>query len=189
MAKFKNFLLIKEDVATITDFAEMFGSIKHKGQTRKFSGEPYFTHPQRVAGIVKKFKKSHRLDHLISAALLHDTIEDSNTTEEDLIKLFGGLVASLVKELTSDKEEIEKVGKSNYISRKTLQMSDWALVIKLADRLDNVSDLKTSSPQFKEKTIKSTKKIIHDLESFRKLTGTQKKIIAAIKEKIKEAEA
>ena len=184
MTKFYNY--INEDMATIIDFAERFGSIKHKGQIRKFSKEPYFSHPKRVADIVKKFKKSHRLDDLITAALLHDTIEDTNTDIKDLVKLFGGLVASLVKELSSDKKEIEKIGKTKYLSNKMINMSNWGLVLKLADRLDNVSDLKTASPEFRKKMIKSTNQIISDLEKHRELTSTQKRIIKSIKEKIKE---
>ena len=184
--RFKNYIILLEKLATIEDFAERFGSIKHKGQMRKFSGEPYFEHPKRVASIVKRFKKSHKLDQLISSAFLHDTIEDTNTTYEDLNKLFGSLVASIVKELSSDPEEIKKVGKSQYLSDKMINMSNWALVIKLADRLDNVSDLKQSSPNFRDKTVKSTKEILQALESKRKLTNTQKNIIKAIKQKLKE---
>ena len=55
---------------------------------------------------------------LIAAAHLHDTIEDTNTTEQDIKKLFGGLVASLVKELTSDKEKISQIGKTQYLLNK-----------------------------------------------------------------------
>jgi (p)ppGpp synthase/HD superfamily hydrolase len=186
--RLKSYISILEDAATIEDFAEKFGSIKHKGQRRKFSNEPYFEHPKRVAAIVKKFKQSHKLDQLISASLLHDTIEDTNTTFKDLNKLFGGLVASIVKELTSDPEEIKKVGKSKYLSDKMINMSDWALVIKLADRLDNVSDLKQASSSFRDKTVRSTKEILSNLESKRNLTTTQKNIISVIKQKLRELE-
>jgi len=186
--RLKNYISILEDVATIEDFAERFGSIKHKGQRRKFADEPYFEHPKRVANIVKKFKQSHKLDQLLSASYLHDTLEDTNTTYKDLVKLFGSLVASVVKELSSDPEEIKKVGKSKYLSDKMVNMSDWALVIKLADRLDNVSDLKQSSESFRNKTAKSTKEILHNLENRRLLTPTQKRIISAIKQKLKELE-
>lgn len=185
--RLNQYIKLKENVATIGDFAEKFGDIKHKEQTRKFSDEPYFEHPKRVAQIVKKFKKSHELDKLVAAAFTHDTLEDTNTTYKDLITLFGGLVASLVKELTSDPEEIDKIGKTEYLSKKMVNMSNWALVIKLADRLDNISDIKTSSKEFKDKITKSTKEIIVNLERHRDLTNTQKKLINAIKDKIKEA--
>jgi (p)ppGpp synthase/HD superfamily hydrolase len=186
--RFKSYIEINEKMATITDFASRFSEFKHKGQIRKFSGEPYFEHPKRVAEIVKKFKKSHKLDDLIAAAFTHDTLEDTNTTYKDLTTLFGGLVASLVQELTSDKKEIEKIGKTSYLINKMENMSNWALVIKLADRLDNVSDLKTSSKKFRDKMIKSTKEIIRILKNHRKLTPTQQKLTDAIENKIKEAE-
>lgn len=186
--RLQSYIDLSEKMATITDFASKFSEIKHSKQIRKFSGEPYFEHPKRVASIVKKFKKSHKLDDLISAAYLHDVIEDTNTTYKDLVKLFGSLVASLVKELTSDPEEIKKTGKTQYLINKMENMSNWALVIKLADRLDNVSDLKTSSKQFKDKMVKSTREILSDLKSHRELTPTQQKIARAIENKIKEGE-
>ncbi|MFW6281358.1 MAG: HD domain-containing protein [bacterium] len=161
----------------------------HKGVTRKFAGEPYINHPKRVAQIVKKFKgDSSKIDDLIKAALLHDTVEDTDTTLKDLEKLFGGLVASLVKELTSNKKEIEKKGKAEYLADKMINMSSWALVIKLSDRLDNVGDFKTASPKFVEKYKKETEQILEKLKKERKLTGTQKRIIKAIEDKMKEFE-
>lgn len=186
--RFLEYIKISESPATIVDFASKFAEIKHQKQRRKFSDEPYFKHPERVANIVKKFKNSHNIDQLLSAAFLHDTIEDTNTTYKDLQTMFGGLVASLVKELSSDPEEIKKMGKTEYLTQKMENMSNWALVIKLADRLDNLSDIKTSSGQFRDKMIKSTKIIIRDLESHRTLTSTQKKLVELIKQKLKEGE-
>ncbi len=166
--------------------AEKYAGKAHKGQIRKFSGEAYVSHPNNVASIVKRFKNSHKIDALVSAALLHDTIEDTETTVKDLHKLFGGLVASLVKELTSDKEEISKEGKTEYLASKMKSMSSWALVIKLADRLDNVSDLKTAPPAFAEKYVGQTRRLLKMLEAERKLTNTQNKLIKAIKDKLDE---
>lgn len=173
---------LKEAINKAREYAEK----QHKGAYRKFAGEPYVEHPKRVAKFVKKFKRSHKLDDLISAALLHDTIEDTDTTEEDLEKMFGGLVSSLVKELSSDKEEIEKIGKKEYLAKKMTGMSSWGLVIKLADRLDNVSDLKDASEKFREKYSKETKYILNQLEKNRELTKTQNKIMREIKKKLKE---
>lgn len=186
--RLQSYIQVNERMATIVDFASRFSEFKHKGQFRKFSGEPYFKHPERVAKIVAQFKKSHKLDQLISAALLHDTIEDTNTTYKDLVKLFGGLVASLVQELTSDPEEIKNVGKTQYLINKMEHMSNWALVIKLADRLENVSDLKTTSKSFRDKIVKSTKQILSDLKAHRKLTPTQQKLTISIENKIREVE-
>jgi (p)ppGpp synthase/HD superfamily hydrolase len=173
---------------SIVDDAKKFATEKHEGQTRK-SGGPYIKHPERVAEIVRTFKKSHKLDHLISAALLHDTVEDTNTTEKDLETMFGGLIASLVKELTSNEDEIQKVGKKDYLANKMTGMSSWGLVIKLADRLDNVSDLNTSNPVFAKRYSEETRYILSKLEVERKLSMTQKRIIEEIKKKLDEVKA
>ena len=158
----------------------------HSGQTRS-SGEPYITHPKSVARFLRKDKTSKNLDKLVQAALLHDTIEDTDTTHEDLEKMFGGLVASLVSQLTSDKKQIEKIGKKEYLSRKMATMSSYALAIKLADRLDNVQDIATAkTPEWREKYKRETIGILHRLESERKLSATHTKIIKAIKDKLSE---
>lgn len=100
--------------------------------------------------------------------------------------MFGDLVASLVKELSSDKEEQNKKGKIAYLTDKMLNMSSWALTIKLADRLDNVSDLENISEKFKNKYSKETKNILKKLEEKRKLSSTQTKFISIIKQKLSE---
>ncbi len=160
----------------------------HRDQFRS-DGSPYIKHPERVAEFVKKFKKSHNLDALISAAYLHDTIEDTDTTHEDLEKLFGGLIASIVKELTSDKELVKSMGKDNYLADKMSKMSSWALVIKLADRLDNVSDIATAkTPEWRRKYRAETEKILDQLERSRELSPTHKRIISAIRDKLEEVQ-
>jgi (p)ppGpp synthase/HD superfamily hydrolase len=164
-----------------------YATDKHKSQKRK-DGSQYIEHPKRVAEIVKKYKSSSKIDELVKAAFLHDTIEDTDTTEEDLEKLFGGLVASLVRELTSDKEKAKEVGKTSYLSDKMKNMSSWGLVIKLSDRLDNVSGLKTvKSKKFVEKYKKETSDILNNLEKERKiLSRTHKKLIKEIRNKLEE---
>ncbi len=133
-------------------------------------------------------KSTRHTNAFIKAALLHDTIEDTDTTEEDLKKMFGGLVASLVIELTSDKEKAKEVGKGEYLSGKMINMTGWALTIKLADRLDNVSDLESAKPKFVERYKKETAFILDKLEHSRKLSFTQKRIAREIRKKLKEIE-
>ena len=157
----------------------------HKGQKRK-SGDDYISHPKEVARIVKQYKKSHNLNALIQAAYLHDTIEDTDTTYKDLVKQFGGLVAGMVKDLTSDKEAIEAMGKGEYIADKMVKMSSWSLVIKLADRLANVGDIDDRPANFQKKYANQTKMALDRLKKDRYLSKTHKKIIAAIEDKIKE---
>ena len=162
-----------------------FATAAHKGQTRK-SGDPYISHPKEVARFVKQFKKSNNLSALIQAAYLHDTIEDTDTTHEDLVKQFGGLVADMVKELTSDKEAIQALGKGEYIAGKMAKMSSWALVVKLADRLANVQDIDSRPSEFQRRYAAQTKQAIDRLRSDRYLSATHNKIISAIEDKIKE---
>jgi len=100
--------------------------------------------------------------------------------------MFGGLIASLVKELTSDEAKVKALGKKEYLASKMKGMSSWGLVIKLADRLDNVSDLKTANPAWAQKYKAETEFILNTIEKERPLSGTQKNIIAEIKKKLGE---
>jgi hypothetical protein len=166
--------------------ALQYATQAHAGQTRS-GGDPYITHPMRVADHIRQYKQSHNLDALISAAYLHDTIEDTDTTQEVLHDLFGGLVASLVKELTSDPEQIKKMGKAQYLSHKMAVMSSYGLVIKLADRLDNVKDITTAkTPEWRAKYAKETNQILDYIEKTRALSGTHKKLISLIRAKLAE---
>lgn len=175
---------LNEDAALALKYATK----AHKGQFRS-DGSAYIKHPERVANFVRRFKKSHNLDALISAALLHDTIEDTDTTHEDLEKMFGGLIASLVKELTSDEEKVKEMGKTEYLAQKLSSMSSWALAIKLADRLDNIQDITTAkTPAWRRKYKKETEDILNRLERDRELTPSHKKIIRAIRDKLSEVE-
>ena len=164
------------------DFAEK----AHEGQKRKLSKEPYSNHPKRVAEIVKNHKKSKEIESLAAAAHLHDTLEDTPTTYDELEKKFGKLVASLVKELSSDKIQIKLMGKAHYLANKMKGMTSWALVIKLADRLDNVSDLATATPEFRDRYKQETIDIIREIERDRTLSHTQRVITQQIKDKLKE---
>ncbi len=122
--------------------AYIFSARAHKGQIR-LSGEPYLSHPLEVAGILAKLK----LDVItISAGLLHDTIEDTLTTYDELQKYFGEEIAMLVDGVT-------KIGKMSFHSRHEEQAENFrkmilamakdirVILIKLADRLHNMRTL------------------------------------------------
>ena len=175
--------ILDEDLRQVLQFATK----AHSGQTRS-GGEPYIGHPVRVAQTIEKYKKSHNIDALIAAAYLHDTIEDTDTTHEALHDLFGGLVASLVLELTSDLEEIKRVGKKEYLAKKMAHdMSSYGLVIKLADRLDNVQDIATAkSPEWRAKYKAETEHILDYIEQNRVLSGTHKQLVGMIRDKLAE---
>lgn len=170
----------------------------HSGQYRKTRSEKgkkldYFVHPQSVANIIKKLKNSSKIKELISAAYLHDVVEDSEMTIEDIEEEFGELIASLVDELTSQKEKIRKIGKEEYLTQKILKMTDWALIIKLADRLDNIKDIpeliekgNEKQKEWAENYAKQTNSIINTLEKERNLSIPQQEIVNKIKEKIED---
>lgn len=151
-----------------------FADDKHQGQVRKGTGKPYVTHPIMVSYLLNKYKQSKNIEELTVAAILHDTLEDTNTDFIEIAREFTPLVASLVLELTSDEEEIKKYGKNEYLIKKMLGISNYALVIKLLDRLNNVSD------QPKIGYINDTLKMIEEVSAKRKLTKTQKTIMIDI---------
>ena len=115
---------------------------KHGAQLRA-SGDPYYSHPVEVAGILTKFK----LDSAsIIAGLLHDTVEDTDTTVEEVKNLFGEQVAQLVDGLTKlamiEQKSADKKQAENF-RKLLLAMSEdiRVLLIKLADRLHNMRTL------------------------------------------------
>jgi len=171
----------------ISKKAEEFARKRHEGEVRKFNGEPYFNHVKRVAENVREFKKSHNQDELIAAAFLHDVLEDTETNYFEIEENFGDLVASIVKELTNNRSKIEFFSKGKYLGKKMAnpkKMSNWALAIKLADRLDNVSDLKTASPEFCKEYSEQTFFIMDYLEKYRDLSNTHKTLIKEIRKKL-----
>jgi len=118
----------------------------HSGQERA-SGEPYITHPLAVAEILAGMEMD---TESIAAALLHDTVEDTNFTSEDIEKIFGAQIAELVDGVTklgqipySSKEEqqVENLRKMFMAMAKDIRV----ILIKLADRLHNMRTLRSLS--------------------------------------------
>jgi (p)ppGpp synthase/HD superfamily hydrolase len=147
----------------------------HASQTRRFSGDPYFVHPERVANILQGVGCA---DYIISAAYLHDAVEDTDTTFEYISDEFGFQVAHLVFEVTSKESGITKYGKDNYIAYKVAKMSRKALLIKLADRIDNLLD--NGSEKWLTKYKNSTKKMIDSILTRNDLTFEHQILIAQL---------
>ncbi len=161
------------------DLTLQYATDAHEGQTRKFNGEPYINHPVAVAELVQQY--DNRLP-LVQAALLHDTIEDTDVTYNELVNEFGKEVAELVFELTSPDIK-DKSKKGEILAKKMSAMSNDALTIKLADRLNNVSDFDTAPKSFVRGYKPETDYILSNLN--RELSPIQLKLVNAIKEKIK----
>ncbi len=172
---------------SLVEEAKEFAIKKHSDQTRKDGVTPYVTHCVSVANLAVEHsttENKEEIDNILMASYLHDTIEDTNTTYEEIEIKFGGVVAALVLELTSDKSQYIKLGKSNYLKQKMLGMSDLALTIKLADRLHNLRDIKYVSIEKIKEFIVQNEEIVVYLEDNRELNPTQKKLINSLKEEI-----
>ncbi len=162
-----------------------FATKKHEGQKRE-GGDDYIVHPIRVAKIVDEYKGKYSTNKkiLLAAALLHDTLEDTYTSYRELAENFGEYVASLVLELTTAKYACNYKGKAQYLAEKMEKMTNYALTIKLADRLDNLCDMKSCTEEKKYRTINDTIYILDYLEKRRALTKSQQKLANAIKNQI-----
>lgn len=119
----------------------------HHGQKRKYTGEPYIVHPLIVANLVSKVPHTPQM---IAAALLHDVIEDTEVTFDDIDRLFGSYVTNLVWMLTDvSKPEDGNRATRKEIDRKHLaKASPEAQTIKLADLIDNTRDIHLYDPKF-----------------------------------------
>ena len=170
----------------ITNKALEFARKKHKGQMRK-NNTPveYITHPINVANLVKKYANNkENIDDLVSSAYLHDTLEDTNTTYEELICNFGNIISNLVKELTNNDVLKKEMGKTKYLSMKMANMSENALIIKLCDRLDNVSSLYDTNKAFIDKYLRETISILNYIINNRNLNTIHLNIINDINKEV-----
>lgn len=147
--------------------AFVFARNKHYGQVRRGGQVPYITHPVHVSRILSQFRGIPNRTELLAAAMLHDVLEDTDTTEQELRTRFPALTVSWVLEVTSDSREIRRVGKFEYIKKKMCQYSNNALLLKLGDRLDNVSDLPSSM------MVEDTLKTLYYVGSVRQFTVSQ----------------
>lgn len=131
-----------------------FAIIAHAGQIRKYNGDPYITHPIRVASLVSSrsaYFTEGDFIHLMEAAVLHDVIEDCGVTHEDLDNTFGLYTADLVVELSNTSKANPDLNRAERkeIDRLHIQNgSRIAKTIKCADRLDNLKDLEEMPRDF-----------------------------------------
>jgi len=122
-----------------------FGAWKHTGQIRKGEGNtPYIHHPIEVAAILSEAGAVEDSD-LLQAALLHDTIEDTETRSTEIETHFGSRVCSIVLEVTDDKSLKKQERKAAQIAHAP-HLSNEAQALKLADKISNVFDVAFSTP-------------------------------------------
>jgi (p)ppGpp synthase/HD superfamily hydrolase len=118
----------------------------HTGQVRKYTGEPYFTHCEEVAALVKEVGGSA---DMVAAAYLHDVVEDTDWTLHEMEMIFGPIVARYVAYLTN-----AELVFGNSAERKALDIARLALAppevqtIKLADLISNTRTIEKYDPKF-----------------------------------------
>ena len=127
------------------DFADRHHSaVNH---VRKYTGEPYIAHPMAVAELVRRVPHT---EEMLAAAWLHDTVEDTAATIDDIRREFGGEVAELVAMLT----DVSLPTDGNRATRKAIDLrhsaeaSPAAKTVKIADLIDNTRSIVAHDPGF-----------------------------------------
>ena len=142
----------------------------HGNQKRKYTGEPYVNHTVQVAKIVKNYEGD---DVMVYAAVLHDVLEDTNTTKEELFNHLRQIIGSekaievvkLVQELTDvfikdDYPNINRKGRKEMEAMRLGAISPKAQTIKYADLLDNGQDIMKNDPKFGRVYLKEKEQIL-----------------------------
>lgn len=133
--------LKKDENMSRLEQAHKFAFDKHDGQTRRYDGEPYINHPERVEELVRAWGEED--EDVLIACLLHDTVEDCGVAYEEITRLFGPRVCSFVYYLTKDIQVSKgtattKEEASAAMFKKLREAPLPVLVVKCADRIDNL---------------------------------------------------
>ncbi len=122
-----------------------FASLKHRDQRRKDKdNSPYINHPIALASVLCH-EGGITEDIVLAAAILHDTLEDTETTPEELRAAFGQKIASIVEEVTDDKT-LPKADRKRLQIEHAPAISREAKLVKLADKICNVRDVADHPP-------------------------------------------
>lgn len=156
--------------------AEDFARKAHGDQKRKFTGAPYWHHLQAVARTLLQYGAT---PDVIAAGWLHDTIEDTATTYQELVAAFGQQIANLVMEVTDVSQKHsgntpEGVGNRilrKQVDRQYLAGASWrGQMIKCADMLDNTSDILEHGGGFARIYVPEKKLLIDALDKVRNVS-------------------
>lgn len=154
-----------------------FITLKHDGQIRKGSLEPYVVHPIRVFNLL--IEKGITDFNVLAASLLHDTLEDTDTTKEEIIDLSNEFVYYYVCDLTKQK------GHDMYTYMSNIKEKMSTRLIKIADRIQNLQDSLKTTVQFRKKYIKETEEHFLDLAKDTIFEEDLKTILNIVKESVK----
>ena len=133
------------DASALITKATQFAADKHRGQTRKDAANtPYINHPVAVAHLLSHYAGIQDVN-VIVAGLLHDTVEDTDTTVDDIEEEFGREVRDIVIEVTDDKSLPSPKRKQLQIEH-AAGLSPAARQVKLADKICNLQDIVSRPP-------------------------------------------
>jgi (p)ppGpp synthase/HD superfamily hydrolase len=137
--------------------------VAHHGQKRRHSEIPFVIHPIRVAHEIAK--QDNVTPDVVAAAFLHDVVEDTTFTVEQIEAVFGPEIAMLVESLTNISHRDEHKEKSRAdrkkLDREYLRHAPrWAKVIKLLDRLDNLREMTGDTEQFIHIYVEESRKLV-----------------------------
>ena len=122
-----------------------FAATKHRDQRRKdLAASPYINHPIALANVLAN-EAGIDDERVLIAAVLHDTVEDTETAEQELVKEFGQEIAGIVLEVTDDKA-LPKAERKRLQVEHAGTISRRAKLVKLADKICNLRDLANSPP-------------------------------------------
>jgi guanosine-3',5'-bis(diphosphate) 3'-pyrophosphohydrolase len=122
-----------------------FAALKHRDQRRKDAlASPYINHPIALANVLTQ-EGGVSDPVVLAAALLHDTVEDTQTTPSELREYFGERIAGIVEEVTDDKN-LPKAERKRLQIEHAAQISREAKLVKLADKICNVRDVANHPP-------------------------------------------
>ena len=122
-----------------------FAADKHRDQRRKdANASPYINHPIALANVLAN-EAGIDDERVLVAAVLHDTIEDTETTEQELLRLFGQEIAAIVLEVTDDKA-LPKAERKRLQIENAPDISRRAKLVKLADKICNLRDVASNQP-------------------------------------------
>jgi GTP diphosphokinase / guanosine-3',5'-bis(diphosphate) 3'-diphosphatase len=136
---------LEKNPISIVLAASAFAAHKHRDQRRKGAeASPYINHPIAVANVLAN-EADITEPVILAAALLHDTIEDTDTTADELTAQFGREIAAIVLEVTDDKSLPKQERKRLQVAH-AATLSEKAKLVKLADKICNLRDMNHSPP-------------------------------------------
>lgn len=143
----------------------------HAGQVRKYDGDAYAYHPLEVARILIQHKLTHQ--RYLIAAMLHDVLEDTSVTPEEIEREFGAIAKIDVQALTVKKSEGNRKRRLELKTTKPIARGYHTIAVKTADIISNIQDVALHDPKFAELYLAEKKQT---LDAFRCVKGMPKEV-------------